>query len=87
MGKFGVVGVARIPVECSILRLEKRKQTSTNKSLSVQRCTQVVGRVAAGGDISDVNNCAKGILRALLETLFLTFITKIVFNLHHPSWQ
>ena len=60
--ELGVVWVAGVPVESSVLSLEQRQKTTTNKSLSVQRNTQMVRRVTARGNIGDVDDGTEGIL-------------------------
>lgn len=60
--ELGMVWVAGVPVESSVLSLEQRQKTTTDKSLSVQRNTQVMGRVTARGDVGNVDDGTEGIL-------------------------
>jgi hypothetical protein len=70
--------ITRVPVECSVLGLEKRQQATSNKGLSIQRCSQVVRRVATCGNVGDVDDGSECILGSVL----VTFVLNIVLVVH-----
>lgn len=70
VAKLGVVWVRRVEVECRILGLQEGKQAATDQQLSVDRRSQVMGRVATGGNVGDINEGTEGFLEGV-SGLFL----------------
>lgn len=60
--ELGRIGVGNIPVEGRILSLQKRQETSSHQSLAINRGAKMMGRVATGWDIADVDDLAEGVL-------------------------
>lgn len=63
MAELGLVGIGHVPVIGSVLGLQQRQEAATDEELAISRRAQVVRRIATGGDIADVDNLAKSILR------------------------
>ena len=82
MRELGMVGVTRVPVEASVLRLEQRQETTTNKRLAIKGSTKVMGRVSASWHICNVNKISKRFLPILLE---LRNYKMQIENSHHPD--
>lgn len=66
--ELGVVRVGRVPVEGGVLRLEQRQETTTDQRLAVQGGTQMMGRVAAGGHVRNVEEGSESVLQDELVT-------------------
>lgn len=60
--ELGVVRIAGVEVERSILGLQERQETTTDKQLAVEGCSQMVRGVAAAGHICNGDEATKGIL-------------------------
>lgn len=73
VAKLGVVWVRGVEVECRILGLQEGQQTTTDQQLSVDRRTQVMGRVATGGDVGNINEGTEGFLEGVSD-LFLALV-------------
>lgn len=57
------VRVGRVEVEGSVLRLEKRQETTSDQGLAIERGSEMVRVIAAAGDISHPQESTKGVLR------------------------
>jgi len=60
--ELGTIGVGHVKVEGRILGLEEREEATPDKKLAISGCAEMVGRVAAGRHIGDINNVTKGIV-------------------------
>jgi hypothetical protein len=85
VGELWMIGIRDVPVERGVLSLEQRQQTTSHKSLSIYRWSEMMGRVATGRNITDVDDLAEGIL-------FLKVNSQSKPNeppdncLHHRDW-
>lgn len=61
--ELGVVRVRGVKVKGSILSLQQRQKTTSDEGLSIGRRAQVMGRVAAGRHIGDVDEGAESVLQ------------------------
>lgn len=60
--EFGVVRIAGVEVEGSVLGLQERQKTTTDEQLAIEGCSQVVRGVATAGHIRNRDEATKGIL-------------------------
>jgi hypothetical protein len=60
--ELGVVRIASVEVERSVLGLQERQETTTDEQLAIEGCSQVVRGVATAGHIRNGDEAAKGIL-------------------------
>lgn len=79
----GAVWVRHVKVVGSILCLQQREQTTSNQSLSVQRRAEVMRRVPAGWDISQVDDGSKRVLSHVRPLCSTTLTFGFSPDLHH----
>ena len=84
VAELGVVWVTRVPVEGSLLRLEQRQQAATDKSLAIQRGSQMMRRVATGRNIREADDRAKCVL--LKYRVNLVKFPPTHERLHRQDW-
>lgn len=63
VGELGLIRVGSVKVVGSILGLQQRQETATNKELAIDGGAKMVGGVAAGGHVGDGNEGSEGVLR------------------------
>lgn len=69
VAELGVVGVADVPVEGSVLGLQQRQQATAHEGLAIERRAQVVRGVAAAGHVREVDNATECILLESASTI------------------
>jgi hypothetical protein len=70
------VRVGYIPIECSVLGLEKGQKTASDQSLSIDGWSKMMGRIATGGNVCQLDDGTEGVLQ--ISAAFFQILTIIL---------